>query len=148
MTKGDVTKGDDPARHANGAEARYWRSLSEGRLELPRCVGCGRWHWPAVWRCGDCGSWEQAWHEVAMRGTVFSWTRTWHAFAGAEALPLPYVSMVVELPQAGSLRLLGILEGDASALRLGAAVQGLAARTAFDGDSIPAIRWSLTGEAA
>src|SRR3546814_3931465 len=71
-------------RHTVGADGPYWQALAEGRLELPRCEGCNRWHWPAVFRCGECGSWDHRWHTVATEGTIFSWTRTWHPFDGSE----------------------------------------------------------------
>ncbi|MGQ0697066.1 MAG: Zn-ribbon domain-containing OB-fold protein [Panacagrimonas sp.] len=133
----------DPSRHANGADGPYWTALAAGRLELPRCTGCGLWHWPAVWRCGACGCWDQAWHLVEMTGTVFSWTRTWHAFGGAEGIGVPYVSVIVELPQVGGLRVLGILAGDESELRIGANLAGEASYTQIDEDRIPSLLWRL-----
>ena len=125
-----------------GAEGRYWDALAEGRLELPRCAGCGRWHWPAVWRCGDCGSWEHGWTATRLAGSVFSWTRTWHKFGGAEGLETPFVTALVTLADA-PVRLLGVVEGDETALRIGAPVSGRVGRTPFGEAAIPAIRWSL-----
>jgi uncharacterized protein len=126
-----------------GAEGRYWDALLEGRLELPRCKGCGAWHWPAVWRCGGCGSWEHEWLEQPLAGTVFSYTRTHHRFAGSEAFVLPFVSALVELESA-AVRLIGVLEGGESGLRIGARVTGRIDRTPFGEASIPALRWSLS----
>jgi uncharacterized OB-fold protein len=134
---------DAAVRYASGADGPYWNALAEGRLLLPRCGGCGRWHWPAVFRCGECGAWEPQWQPVELRGRVFSWTRTWHAFGGAEGLGVPYVSLIVELPQAGDRRLLGILAGDATGLAIGAAVQGEMGATPVGEVRIPCIRWSL-----
>ncbi|NGY04328.1 Zn-ribbon domain-containing OB-fold protein [Solimonas terrae] len=130
-------------RHTAGADGPYWQALAEDRLELPRCEGCGRWHWPAVFRCGECGSWTQHWHAVPAEGTIFSWTRSWHAFDGSEGIGVPYVSLIVELPQAGGRRLLGLLEGDAAALRIGARVRGRIAVTEIWGERIPSLRWNL-----
>jgi uncharacterized protein len=126
-----------------GAEGPYWLALAEGRLVLPRCEGCGTWHWPAVWRCGDCGSWQHAWHEQPLAGTVFAWTRTHHRFSGTEGLALPYVTALVLLDTV-PIRLIGLLEGDESALATDARVTGRAARTAFGGETIPSIRWTLS----
>lgn len=134
---------DAASKHATGADGPYWNALAEGRLLLPRCAGCGRWHWPAVFRCGECGAWEPQWETVEMRGHVFSWTRSWHAFAGAESLGVPYVSLIVELPQAGDLRVLGVLEGDDTTLAIGAQVRGEASATRFGDSRIPSIRWRL-----
>lgn len=134
---------DAALMHATGADGPYWYALAEGRLELPRCTGCGRWHWPAVFRCGQCGSWESKWEPVEMRGRVFSWTRSWHAFGGSEGLGVPYVSLIVVLPQAGNRRVLGVLTGDDAALVIGATVIGEVSATPFEGQSIPALRWRL-----
>jgi uncharacterized protein len=130
---------------SEGADGPYWTALSRGALALPRCAGCGRWHWPAVWRCGDCGSWEHDWRETPMAGRVYSWTRTHHAFAGAEALGRPFVTVVVELPEAGGLRLTGVLEGHTDAIAIGQSVVGSPNETPFGGLDIPTIRWRLTG---
>jgi uncharacterized OB-fold protein len=130
-------------RISTGADQPYWDALAEGRLEMPRCAGCGRWQWPAVWRCGECGSWEQTWHELPLRGEVYTWTRTWHPFGGAEDIGVPFVSLVVRLPQAGDRRLVGILEGDSAGLSIGAAVTGSVSATRVWNDDIPAIRWRL-----
>jgi len=127
-----------------GADLPYWSALAQGALKLPRCAGCGAWQWPAVWRCGNCGTWEQRWQQVEPRGTVYSWTRTWHPFAGAD-LPTPYVTLLVELPQAGNIRLLGLLDPPEVGLRIGAAVSGAAAVTRLAGRDIPALRWRLDG---
>ncbi len=124
-----------------GADARYWQAFDEGRLELPRCSGCGRWHWPAPFRCGDCGSWDLDWHAVEMRGAIYSWTRTWHPFAGTEALGHPFTTISVELPQSGSIRLFGLLEaGDAA---IGLPVHGTVKPSHVLGRDVPAIHWSV-----
>ena len=126
-----------------GDDGRYWLALGEGRLELPRCVTCQHWHWPAPFRCPDCGSAELAWHEVVPSGRIFTWARAQHPFAGTEGLGLPYTSVLVELPDAGGIRLLGLLDGDTEP-RIGAPVTGAVTTThAFDRD-VPAWRWSVT----
>ncbi len=133
---------------AEGADGGYWRALEAGRLDLPRCAGCRRWRLPAVWRCGHCGSWDQAWEPVPMQGRIYSWTRTHHAFAGNEAFDLPFVTVVVELPAAGGLRLTGPLEGESGNLAIGDPVEGRVSETPFRGEAIPTICWRLTGGAA
>lgn len=130
---------------SEGADGRYWQALAAGGLEMPQCAGCGRWHWPAVWRCGDCGSWDQAWRAVPMTGAVYSWTRTWHPFGGTEGIGIPFVTVVVELPEAGGRRLTGVLEGETEAVAIGAPVRGEVGETLFTGQLIPTIRWRLAG---
>lgn len=125
-----------------GAEGRYWDALAEGRLELPRCKGCGKWHWPAVWRCGECGSWDHEWVEQKMAGTIFTWTRTHHRFGGTEGIELPYVTVLVELDDV-PIRLQGLIEGDEQNLKIGAKVVGRVDRTVFGNARIPSLRWTI-----
>ena len=125
-----------------GAEGRYWRALIEGHLELPRCAGCGHWHWPAVWRCGRCGSWEHDWRPQPLAGAIFSHTRTHHPFGGTEAFAKPFTTVLVALDSV-PVRLIGVLEGDETGLAIGAPVTGRVDRTRFDQAEIPALRWSL-----
>jgi uncharacterized protein len=90
-----------------GPEAPYWQGVQDGVLRLPQCEGCGRWTWPPQPRCGECASWAFAWTEVDAAGEVYSWTRTWHPVAPEVADSTPYVTVLVSLPHAGSIRLLG-----------------------------------------
>ena len=80
-----------------------------------------------------------------MAGAVYSWTRTWHPFGGTEGIGVPFVTVVVELPQAGGLRLTGVLEGESADLKIGAPVHGAVGETLFNGLQIPTIRWRLAG---
>lgn len=125
-----------------GAEGPYWDALAEGRLELPRCKGCGKWHWPAVWRCGECGSWEHEWLEQPFAGSIFTWTRTHHRFGGTEGLHLPYTTALVALDDS-AIRLQGLVEGPEEGLKIGARVTGRVDRTTYGEATIPSIRWSL-----
>jgi len=124
-----------------GAEGRYWEALREGHLELPQCAGCGRWHWPAVFRCGECGSWQHDWKKQSLVGTVFSWTRTHHPFGGTESIDKPFTSVLVTL-DAVPVRLIGILgqaEGDVA---IGDHLEGQIETMKFRDRDMPAIRWS------
>lgn len=109
-----------------GADQDYWRALEAGAFKLPRCNGCDRWMWPAHFRCGHCGSWEVRWEDVEPSGTIYTWTRNHMVSDGLkERRPdLPYVTMLVELPQAGGARVAGMLKGDESRLSIGARVRG------------------------
>ena len=131
---------NDAAALSTGADGPYWSALLEGRLQLQRCAACKQWHWPAVWRCSHCGSWEQSWEDVSLRGKVYSWTRTWHAFAGIEHLAKPFVIAVVKLDGGGGARLVGIVDDNAD-VAIGDAVAGCVGETPYDGASIPALKW-------
>jgi len=96
---------------------------------------------PAVWRCGECGSWELAWQSVAPRGRIFSWTRTWHEFGAPPELELPFVTVVVELDGAGGRRLMGTMANGRAEGRIGDPVSATIFNTSFEGETIPALRW-------
>jgi uncharacterized protein len=126
-----------------GADEHYWQALETGRFELQRCAGCGQWNWPAVWRCGTCGSWEQGWHPVSLQGHVFSWTRTWHDFGSAPQFVRPFVTVLVELDQTGGRRVLGTVCGDSAGIHIGARVSGRIIRVALEDRELPALQWQL-----
>lgn len=110
-----------------GADGPYWDALERGDFQLPRCAGCERWMWPAHFRCGHCGSWEIRWEDVEPRGTIYTWTRN-HAVSDVikeRRGDVPYVTVLVELAQAGGARVAGVLEGSDSSLRIGALVRGV-----------------------
>lgn len=127
-----------------GADEPYWRALEAGRFEMQRCAGCDEWHWPAVWRCSACSSWEQRWVPVPLVGAVFSWTRTWHDFGAAREHGLPFISVVVSLDAAAARRVLGTLVHDSPAIQIGARVEGHIDRIDVDGRALPVLRWRLS----
>lgn len=109
-----------------GADGPYWDALEEGAFRISRCGGCREWLWPAHFRCGQCGSWDIDWEDVEPTGTIYTWTRN-HLVSDVlkeRRGDLPYVTLLVELPQAGGARIPGVLVGDESGLRIGAPVRG------------------------
>ncbi|HMC79343.1 MAG TPA: OB-fold domain-containing protein [Acidimicrobiia bacterium] len=128
-----------------GADDRYWEALEAGEFRLPRCAGCGRWTWPAHWRCGECGSWEFDWTALQPRGSVYSWTRTWYAFDRTKerAQDVPYVVVLAEIDGAGGARAMGVLAGDDAGLKIGAPVAGTILPPSEKAKGYPSIVWSL-----
>ncbi|WP_321884673.1 Zn-ribbon domain-containing OB-fold protein [Paraburkholderia bannensis] len=131
-----------------GADRAYWDALEGGIVKMQQCAGCAKWNWPAVWRCGECGSWEHRWHEVEPKGRIFSWTRTWHDFGAPIELGLPFVSVVVELDGVDGKRLIGTLVNQDGEVKIGQPVMGEVHRVTFEGESIPALRWRLASGVA
>jgi uncharacterized OB-fold protein len=130
------------------ADEKYWEFLEDGQFRLPRCAGCARWMWPAHYRCGDCGSWDQDWVPAEPAGSVYSWTRSWYVFdrTRERAEDMPYVVVLAELPDAGKARVIGVLDGPDTGLRIGARVRGHIDPPSPKSKGYPALRWSLTGE--
>lgn len=96
----------------DGLDAPYWEGLREGRLLLQRCGACATWIWAPQWSCPACRTLAPSWAATEARGVVYSWTRTWQPFVPQFRETLPYLTVLVELPQAGGRRLLGLLLGD------------------------------------
>ena len=126
----------------DGADAPYWAGLTEGKLMLPQCQGCGRWKWPAGHRCGSCGTSGMQWIECEMRATIFAWTRTWHRFGLTESLEIPFTSGTVEVENCG-IRLLGRID-DPNRINpvIGEKLVGRPGTTVVGDDEIPTIIWS------
>lgn len=124
---------------ADGVDAPYWEGLARGVLLLQRCPACSAWVWGPQWTCPTCQNPSLQWEEVEMVGSVYSWTRTWQPFAPEFAGELPYVSVLVELPNAGARRLLGLLLGDPTVdPRIGEPVRG---RIQQLEDGVGVLRW-------
>jgi uncharacterized OB-fold protein len=101
-----------PSVDADGLSRPYWDGLRAGKLLVQRCAGCGTWQFGPEWLCHRCHAFDPPWVEVAPEGRVFSWERIWHPVHPALKDHGPYLVVLVELPQAGGLRMLGNLLGD------------------------------------
>lgn len=132
-----------------GADDEYWRGLERGEFRLPRCRGCGDWIWPAHYRCGRCGSWEMEWTTLEPKGKIFTWTRSWYAFdrVSERADDVPYVTAVVEIPDAGGSRVMGIFDGNDEDVRIGADVVGMILPPSPKTKGYPSIVWRPAGKA-
>ncbi|GAA2454547.1 hypothetical protein GCM10010191_86890 [Actinomadura vinacea] len=124
----------------DGFDAAYWEGLREGELRIQRCAGCRTWLWGPRRICPNCHGFELGWERVPPTGTVYSWCRTHHPYIAEFADLVPYVSVVVALPQAGGVRLLGLLTGDDDAeVRIGDRLTGYVDTPA--GAEWPLLRW-------
>ena len=64
--------------------------------------------------------------EVEPRGRIYSWERVWHPVHPALTTGCPYVVVLVELPQADNVRMVGNLLGAATdPVEIGAAVEAV-----------------------
>jgi uncharacterized OB-fold protein len=113
-----------PAPDADGLQKPFWDGLTREALLIQRCRGCRTWIFAPEWICHHCHSYDLAWEQVEPTGRLYSWTRIWRA--PIPSFPSPYITVVVELPQAGGVRLIGNLLGDAEAkVDIGAPVSGV-----------------------
>ena len=101
-----------PAR--DGLDRPFWEGAARGELLVQRCGGCGTFRFPPEWICHACRSTAVEWVRVEPSGRVYSWSRVWRAFHPALGPAVPYRIVLVELPQAGGVRMVGNLLGEAS----------------------------------
>lgn len=101
-----------PVPEPDGLSAPYWEGTRRGELLVQRCKACDTWQWGPEWICHRCLSFDLGWRRVAGRGRIYSWERAWHPVHPALKDRGPYVVVLVELPEAGNVRMIGNLLGD------------------------------------
>lgn len=135
-----------PAPRPTALDAPYWTGLSEERLLLQRCRGCDRFQWGPEWICHRCLSFDLVFAEVETRGVVFSHQRVWHPVHPALDGQGPYVIVLVALPHADGVRLVGNLVGDPmQPLEIGAPVKGVFEHHRDATPAFSLLHWRVTG---
>ena len=115
-----------PVPENDGLDKPYWDATRRGELLVQRCKKCGTFQWGPEWICHKCLSFDLDWHKVSGKGRIYSWERPWHPVHPALKEHGPYVVVLVELPDAGNVRMLGNLLGDPKQeVRIGAEVQAV-----------------------
>ena len=74
-----------------------WNSIRAGRMCLPRCLDCGKLHYPPGPVCPHCLSSNLEWQPISGRGTILSWVIYHRTYL--EAYPEPYNVIVVRLEE-------------------------------------------------
>lgn len=87
----------------------YWEGTRHGKLMVQKCNSCGQHQWGPEWICHHCHSFDLGWAEVAPRGRIYSWERPHHPVHPALTGHGPYTIVLVELPEAGGIRMVGNL---------------------------------------
>ncbi len=134
-----------PAR--DGLDRPYWEGTRAHELRVQRCQDCRTWRWGPEWICHACRSLATEWVTVEPAGVVYAWERVWHPVHPALERAVPYVVVLVELPHAGGIRMVGNLVGDPyQTVRMGVRVCAV-----FEdhGDHDPAytlVQWKLEEE--
>lgn len=104
----------------------YWSGLQENRLLLQHCTNCQQWQWGPEWICHHCHSEDIVFEQVNPEGKVYSYERVWHPVHPALKDQGPYIVVLVQIPEAGNVRLIGNLLGDPEqAVTIGAGVKGI-----------------------
>lgn len=88
-----------PLPTIDAESAPFWSAARDGRLSLPRCKGCGRYHYYPRAICPYCHSLDLQWSDLGGKGTVYSFT-IHRRPAGAEFNDdVPYVVALIDLDE-------------------------------------------------
>lgn len=101
-----------PTTESDRLDQPYRDGLLADEIRVQRCRDCATWQWGPEWICHNCHSFALDWTAIEGVGTVWSWTRCWHPVHPALKDYGPYLAVLVELPGAGNIRMIGNLLGD------------------------------------
>ena len=104
-----------PEATRDGLDREFWEAANRHELVVQKCNSCGTFQFGPEWICHKCHTLDVGWHRVSGRGRVYSWERVWHPAHPALKSACPYIVVVVELPDAGNVRMVGNLLGDPDA---------------------------------
>jgi len=99
--------------------APFWQAAKTGSLVAARCGTCGRFRMPPGPFCPSCRSQQVDWPVLSGEGILYSFAIC-HRSPFPEQPDFTYVPAVVELPDAGNVRLVtNLVEVDTDAVRIG-----------------------------
>jgi uncharacterized OB-fold protein len=115
-----------PAPAQDGLGREYWEGTLRHELWVQRCNACRTFQWGPEWVCHACLSFDVGWEQVEPQGRIYSWERAWYPAHPALKDAVPYLVVLVELPHAGNIRMVGNLLGDPlQAVPIGAEVEAV-----------------------
>ena len=101
-----------PSPKAPSLDEPYWSGLEENELRIQQCQSCKKWKWGPEWICHRCLSDQLEFLPVEPVGNIYSYERVWHPVHPALAEQGAYLIVLVELPHADHVRLVGNMIGD------------------------------------
>lgn len=133
-----------PRPVGDGLDDVFWAGLQENKLLIQRCGSCQQWQWGPEWICHHCHSFELSFEEVEPKGVIYSHERVWHPVHPALKEQGPYVVVLIELPQAGNVRMVGNLLGDPQQpLEIGAEVTAVFEHHNDQQPAFSLLQWKL-----
>jgi uncharacterized OB-fold protein len=131
-----------PAAAVDGLDTEFWEAAKRHELVVQRCNACQGFQWGPEWLCYQCHSFDLGWHKVSGRGTIYSWERIWHPVHPALKEACPYLVVLVELPDAGNVRMVGNLLGSGEQqVNIGAEVE--AVFEDHEDDGVTLVQWRV-----
>jgi uncharacterized protein len=131
-----------PAAAVDGLDTEYWEAAKRHELVVQRCNACQGFQWGPEWLCYQCHSFDLGWQRVSGRGTIYSWERIWHPVHPALKEACPYLVVLVELQDAGNVRMVGNLLGSGEQqVNIGAEVE--AVFEDHEDDGVTLVQWRV-----
>ena len=135
-----------PVAEPDGLSAPYWKGLRQGRLLVQHCTHCHTWQFGPEWICHHCHAFDPEWTEVEPLGRIFSWERVWHPSHAALRQHGSYLAVLVEIPHAGGVRMVGNLLGDPMQdVMIGAEVEGVFEHHLASDPAYSLLQWRVRG---
>jgi uncharacterized OB-fold protein len=135
-----------PVIESDLLDAPYWNGTGQHQLMVQRCAKCKSFQSGPEWLCHVCLSFEIDWVEVEGKGEIYSWQRVWHPVHAALKDQGPYLIVLVELQQAGSIRMIGNLLGDPlQRVKIGAPVKAMFEDRKEGELRYTLVQWELAG---
>lgn len=100
-----------PVPSPDGMDKDFYEGLKRHELTVQRCNKCHTFQFAPELICHKCQSPDLGWQKVSGRGRLYSWIRIWNPVHPALKTACPYIVAVVELPDAGGVRMVGNLSG-------------------------------------
>ncbi|MGE0542162.1 MAG: Zn-ribbon domain-containing OB-fold protein [Dehalococcoidia bacterium] len=136
-----------PAPARDGLDQPFWSGLQEDRLLLQFCDHCQHWQWGPEWICYRCHSSALSFRPVEPSGFIYSYERIWHPVHRALGDFGPYIVVLVELPQADGVRLVGNLLGDPrQRVEIGEPVRGVFEHHHGEESRYTLLQWARAAE--
>ncbi len=115
-----------PRASRDGLDAGFWDAARRHELVVQRCAECKTFQFGPEWICYRCRCDNLKWHKVSGEGRIYSWQRVWHPVHPALKDACPYVIVLVELPDADNVRMVGNLLGSPrEEIQIGAPVEAV-----------------------
>jgi uncharacterized OB-fold protein len=123
-----TTKEEAIARIANPETKDFWEAAAHGRLLIPKCMSCGRFHWYPRRVCPHCASSTIEMQEAKGGGEIYSFSIMRRAKA-------PYAIAYVRLTE-GPTMMTNIVDCDFDDIDIGMRVK-LVFKNSPEGYSLP-----------
>lgn len=131
-----------PTAPPDGLDAEFWAATRRHELLVQRCNECNGFQFGPEWICYQCHSFDVGWHQVSGKGRIYSWERVWHPVHPALKDACPYLVVLVELPDADNVRMVGNLLGEPlQEVPIGADVE--AVFEDHPDDEVTLVQWQL-----